>query len=69
MADGLTAEAQANRAEIAEIRAKLLRGVITYDEAQDLAESCIQRMNRRGAEIAKEHGIKFKPLSFRALMR
>ena len=67
--DGLTPQAHANRTEIALIRAKLLRGVLTYDEAQKLAEPCIERMNKRGAEIAKEFGQRFKPLTFRYLMR
>lgn len=67
--EGMTSQAHENRAKIAEIRMKLLRGVITYEEARKDAEPYLQHMNRRGAEIAKEYGCKFKPVTFAALMR
>lgn len=67
--DGMTPQAHANRAKIAEIRTKLHLGAITYEEARTLARPVIQGMNRRGAEIAKEYGVRFKPITFAALMR
>lgn len=67
--EGMTPQAHENRAKIAEIRMKLAIGALTYEEANKAAQPCIQRMNTRGAEIAKETGIKFRPLSFAFLMR
>ncbi|MSU74827.1 hypothetical protein EXS57_03595 [Candidatus Kaiserbacteria bacterium] len=67
--EGMTPEAHANRAKIGEIRTKLLLGAVTYDEARDLAEPYIQRMNKRGIKISKKFGLKFKPIIFRSLMR
>lgn len=65
----MTPEAHANRAKIGEIRTKLHLGAITYDEAERAAEPYIQRMNKRGGEISKQFGLKFKPITFRSLMR
>lgn len=67
--DGMTPQAHENRAKMAEIRAKLLGGLLSYEEAQKDAEPYIQRMNRRGAEVAREYGRRFRPLTFASLMR
>lgn len=62
-------EANENRDAVDRIRAAMNRGAFTYEEAEAEAAPYIKRMNKRGAEIAKEHGMKFKPLSFKYLMR
>jgi len=57
------------REQIEHIRFKLLKGVITYDEAKTEAQPIINEMNKRGREIAKKHKQKFKPFTFIGLMR
>lgn len=57
------------RDEIEQIRAYLHNGHLTYEEAERLAQPAITTINKRGAELAKEHGVKFKPLTFKYLIR
>lgn len=67
--DDLTPEARENRLKMAEIRTKLLRGYITYDQAKTEAQPILARINARGAELARKHGFKYRPLTFASLMR
>lgn len=67
--DGMTQEAMENRDAIKSIASDLNRGLITYIEAQAKAKPFIDRINKRGEELAKEHGMKHKPITFRYLMR
>lgn len=58
-----------NRDAIKAIASDLNRGLITYAEAQAKAKPFIDRMNKRGEELAKEYGMKHKPITFKYLMR
>lgn len=51
------------------IRAQMLSGFLTYDEAKREAAPVIAEMNKRSKEIAAQHGVRFKPVSFAAVMR
>lgn len=57
------------RAEITTIRHLMNTGKITYTEAQAMAKPVIDAMNARGEQIAKEHGVKYKKLTFSYVMR
>jgi histidinol dehydrogenase len=65
----MTPEAHSNRNALEEIKARMLAGEITPDEAKAEAQPIIDAINARGAEIAKEYGRKFKKLTFAYLMR
>ena len=52
-----------------DIKIKLQLGIINYDEAKKEAEPIITEMNKKGKEIAKKFGKKFKPFTFVSLMR
>lgn len=54
---------------IENIRQQMLRGEITVDEAKKLAQPTINKMNARGAEIAKKFGRKFNKLTWGYLAR
>ena len=58
-----------NRIKINDIRTRLQFGYISYDKARNEAQPIIAKMNARGAEISRESGTKYKPLSFAVLMR
>lgn len=51
------------------IRLQMIHGVITYDEAKVKAQPIIDEMNKKGLEIAKKHGMRFKKFTFTNLMR
>lgn len=57
------------RNKIETIRLNMMRGFITYDEAKQQAQPIIDEMNKRGSEISKKYGRKFKGFTFSALMR
>ena len=57
------------RNKIEFIRLNLVNGIISYDEAKELAQPVIDEMNKKGMEIAKKHNQKFKAFTFSALMR
>lgn len=57
------------RATIQAIRGTYLRGEITYEEAQDKVEPLLVEMNKKGAEISKASGRRFKPLTFGYVFR
>lgn len=53
---------------IEDVRVKLRRGA-QYEACMLEAEPALEIINQKGAEIAKQHGRKFKKLSFSYLMR
>lgn len=57
------------RSQIEQLKFLLVTGRITYDEAKEMAEPIIEKMNERGKEIAKKHNQKFRPFTFTGLMR
>ena len=57
------------RAQINNIRVKLMTGAIDYETAKVEAMPIIAEMNKKGAEIAKKYGRKHKPFTFGYLMR
>lgn len=57
------------RAKIEQIKANLIMGIITYDEAKKQAQPIIDEMNVKGLEIAKKYNRKFRPFTFTGLMR
>lgn len=65
----VTPEACENRTKIADIRCRLLHGLITYEQARTEAEPTLARMNARGAEIARKQGLKYRPLKLGYLLR
>lgn len=65
----MSPQANENRNKIADIRQRLLQGEITYEQARTEAEPILTQMNAVGARIARESGMKFKPLTFAYLIR
>lgn len=57
------------RAQIQAIRARFLRGEITFDEAKAEVEPLLAEMNKKGAAIAKKFGKKYKKLTFGYVFR
>ena len=51
------------------IKAKLLNGELSYDEAKKEAMPLISQMNRKSKEIAKKHNVKARNFTFAGLMR
>lgn len=64
-----TPQAIKNQEEIKRIRQQLLAGKISYDEAADLADPIIRRINSQAKAVAKRHGLRPQQVSFSALMR
>ena len=65
----MSTQANKNRDVLEGIRHRMNSGVLTYEEAQKEAAPTIAEMNKRGKAIADEYGAKFKPFSFKSLMR
>lgn len=65
----MTTTAADNREKLYGIRAKLVSGQITYDEAKEQAAPIIAAINERAKEIAKKHGKRPQTVSFGAIMR
>ena len=61
--------AVANREAIAQIKSLYIRGRITREVAEALAEPVINRINKRQAEVAAKWGKKHYPMTFIGLMR
>lgn len=57
------------RAEVAQLKSQYAAGELTYDEMYERAALLISKANKRAEEIAKEHGMKHKPISVLALLR
>lgn len=66
---GISDEAISNRMAIAEIKRKYYSNEITREEAQQLAEPILERVNNRAEEIAKKHGKKPHKIDFTNAMR
>lgn len=58
-----------NREELYKIRAALVSGAITYDQAKLLAAPILIAVNARGKEIAKKYGKRHTPVTFAGVMR
>ena len=58
-----------DREKLFDIRGRLLVGIISYDEARIEANPIIERMNKKGRDIAKKHKKRFYGLTFSGLMR
>lgn len=67
--DEMTPQARQNRAQIGYIRCRLITGLISYDEAKRQAKPILDQMNAAGARIARNHGVKYKPLTFTSIFR
>lgn len=65
----MTSEALRNRTEIADIKRRYTLGLISRERAKSEAEAVINRINKRGQEIAKKHKVKYYPVDFINLMR
>lgn len=65
----MTSQAINNQKAIEEIRADLQAGRIDYDTAFERAKPVIDRINARGREIAKKHGMRPKLITFQEVMR
>lgn len=50
--------------ELKELAYQMHHGVLTYDEAHALARPVLEKMNKRMKELAKEHGVPFKKVTF-----
>ena len=57
------------RNKIEDIKRRLARGLIDYDQAKKEAQPIIDEMNRLGSEVAKRFGKKFVGFTFSKLMR
>ena len=62
-------EAAELREKLYHIRDELFVGNISYDLAKELASPYISEINKRGAEIAKKHGVRPQKVTFQAIMR
>ncbi len=55
--------------KLKEIAYQMKVGQLTYDEAHALAKPIVHLMNKRMKEVAKEHGVPFRKMSFTAFTR
>lgn len=62
-------QARKNLEDIREIKISLALGYITYDEAKKEAKPIIERINKRGREIAKKYNKNYYDLTFSEIMR
>lgn len=60
---------QEYQTKINQIRGKMLRGELTYDEAKKEAQPIIDEMNKIGREIAAKYGKRHSNFTFAYLMR
>ncbi len=51
------------------LRGQMLRGEITLDEAKVVLAPLVTEADKRGAELAKQHGVRYKKISMAALLR
>lgn len=52
-----------------ELRGKMLRGEVTFDEAIATLKPLVAEADKRGAVIAKEFGKRYKKINMSALLR
>jgi hypothetical protein len=57
------------RAEIKEVKQQYMAGAISYAEAVYKLRPVLMEMNKRMKKLCKEHGIRFKPLTFSYVFR
>ena len=62
-------EAISNREAIADIKRRYAQGLISREQAKNEAEPVINRINKKGQEIAKKHNVKYYSVDFVNLMR
>jgi len=55
--------------KLSDIKRRLIRKEISYEEARAEAEPIIVEMNKRARDIATKHGRKHRPWRFESLMR
>lgn len=65
----MESEAIQNRQEMYEIKKALALGYISYDEAYTEAMPILNRINRRGRELARKYHRDYKPISFSEIIR
>ena len=65
----MTPKAHANRNLVELTRKRLMCGEISYEQAKDILRPAIEEMNERGAQIAKQYGLKFRKITFTSLVR
>lgn len=58
-----------NREDIAEIKKALALGYISYDEAKIEAKPVLDRINKKGKEIAKKYNKNYRPITFIEIIR
>lgn len=51
------------------VRGQMLRGELTYDDAVATLAPLVVEADKRGAELAKKHGMRYKKISVAALLR
>ncbi len=57
------------REQIEAIRHRMLRGELSYEQAQVEAKPVIDDMNAKGKALAKKFGKRYTPLTFKYLFR
>ena len=62
-------QALQNREEIKEIKIALALGYISYDEAKIEAKPILDRINKKGKEIAKKYNKNYYPITFTEIIR
>lgn len=55
--------------KLAVIKAQRLYGAITEDEAELAAQPILDDMNAKGRAIAKKYNRRFRPFTFKSVMR
>lgn len=55
--------------KIETIRIKMLRGILSYDEAKATAQPIIDQMNEIGRKVAAKYGKRHTDFTFASLMR
>lgn len=65
----MTEEALRIRAELDAIKVQLCYGVIDYEEARELAEPWLEKLNARAKEVAKKYHKSFHAFTFAEIMR
>ena len=58
-----------NRIQIADIKRRYLSGQISREQAKIESAPIIERINLKGAEVAKRWNRKYSPVNFTGLMR
>lgn len=58
-----------NRKDIEEIKIALALGYISYDEAKIEAKPILDRINKKGKEIAKKYNKNYYPVTFTEIIR